>query len=207
MVGAVSAADENVTDDNLEISDEEVISSDISVADEEDILEISDDESEGDLSIEDNNFPIGDTPAPVEAENMTMYNGDGSKFVIRYYDPYSDSPVTEDYGMGEIYVLKYGIEDEDEAWVGSFMGVFVEDGVVEYDLDLPVGKYVIKAYDVDSEEYCFILTVLEPKSTVNAENASFNCSSDSKYYPISFTYINGTPLANKVVEVSIDFLQ
>ena len=46
--------------------------------------------------------------------------------------------------------------------------------------------------------------IIQINSTISAADASFNCSSANKYYPMSFTDVDGTPLANEAVDVSID---
>ena len=89
MVGAVSAADENVADDNLEISDEisvdEVESEDVLEIDEDNNLQMSDidpdtvDSNEGNLIME-------ETPSIV-ADNVTIYQNDD---ILSFYAKFTD---------------------------------------------------------------------------------------------------------------------
>ena len=153
MVGAVSAADENVTDDNLEISDEisidEAVASDV-VEDEVGVVnqESVDNEVLGDSHIE--TIVIEDPDDWPDFDDIYYNYGEENYLKVQFKD-YSDvDAVFSVYDHNNYYNMD---AYEYEVHVDG-------DGYATFSIDWEPGFYEFGEYVVDGDEFGIGLTVL-----------------------------------------------
>ena len=148
MVGAVSAADENVTDDNLEISDE------ISV----------DEEAVASSDVEDEVLSDSEIPAIIveddylELDEIKLVYGDEKDFTVQFLLD-EDTPIS-DMGV-EFHIYS---EDNDE-W---FMKETTTDseGYASFLINFPIGHYTIYSYALEEFSECEMyvpISVFDPE--------------------------------------------
>ena len=137
-------------------------------------------------------------PIPsIFADNLTVVAGDGFEYSFKLLNKIGDSLVNAGvalslYENGQ-YVKRLGYTYTDE------------EGIAIFDLDLEVGNYTVQITNPNTRESVFCNIIVLANSSISTPvDATFNCSSGTNHYAMSFTNINGTPLANGTVEVSID---
>ena len=135
MIGAVSAADENI-DDALEVSDEisveEVTSSDIDVSDESgDVLK----SSEWDV--------LGKPNVSIPEQEFKSLYGVGKNYTLQFYDGPDMDPVTNQ----SVTITIINLDTDDEIELSSITD---ENGNANFlIIDLPVGECMVTQFEID----------------------------------------------------------
>ena len=133
-------------------------------------------------------------PLPtVIADNFTMIYGENKEFTVK---------LTDECGfplINELCMIKIGSLQTSQRTDENGMAHFVFDT-----LDAGISYTVQITNYREHKSISRTITVLANSSISTPVDISFNCSSGSNQYAMSFTNIDGTPLANGAVEVSID---
>ena len=134
-------------------------------------------------------------PLPtIIADDFTIILGVNNEYVVKLTDD-CGLPLINEYCMLTIGSTSLGNAKTDENGIAHFILDTLDAGA----------SYTVKITNYRMEMSIYrTITVLANSSISTPVDISFNCSSGSNQYAMSFTNINGTPLANGVVEVSID---
>ena len=154
MVGAVSAADENVADDNLEVSDE------ISV---EESVDSSDVESDESLEITDD-VDVGEPPEEVfiDAPDGFGVQDMGHNYTALFLHE-DESP----FAGADVSFFVYGDSYEGDSIEQNYDAVTDDNGYASFIIDLPAGDYCIMITDPYGTEYDgYALTVICPEDYI-----------------------------------------
>ena len=170
MVGAVSAADDDLADDNLEITDEvsvdEAVASDVEEIEEDygtvqselAVVDTQDDSLDDVLADDDDEIPVivVDKNIPYELDEIQVLYGEEKNFTVRFITAEGNP-----YSYTNLEFQFYGDDDE----LPHFKEVTTDaDGYATFLIDYTIGHYTMWFYVIDGVEYQLFtpIAVIDP---------------------------------------------